>query len=56
MDIETTLARASLTRVERRDPYKIFHRTKVADLARLAPALRLEDLLSAGWESRAPRC
>ncbi|MGZ5957749.1 MAG: M13 family metallopeptidase [Myxococcaceae bacterium] len=39
MDIETTLARASLTRVERRDPYAIFHRKTVAELGKLAPAL-----------------
>ena len=38
MDIETTLARASLTRVERRDPYNVFHRMKVAELNKLAPS------------------
>ncbi len=38
MDIETALARATLTRVERRDPYKVFHRVQVAELERLAPA------------------
>jgi len=38
MDIETALARASLTRVERRDPYKIFHRRPAGDLDKLAPA------------------
>jgi len=38
MDIETALAKASLTRVERRDPYKIFHRMRVSELQQLAPA------------------
>ncbi|HUI84075.1 MAG TPA: M13 family metallopeptidase [Candidatus Binatia bacterium] len=37
MRIETAMAKASLTRVERRDPYKITHKMKVADLDRLAP-------------------
>ncbi len=37
MDIETGLAKASLTRVERRDPYKTKHIMKVADLKALAP-------------------
>src|SRR6185295_566854 len=38
MDIETALARATLTRVERRDPYKVFHRVPLAELEKLAPA------------------
>ena len=37
MRIETALAKASLTRVERRDPYKVTHKMKVADLKKLAP-------------------
>ncbi len=37
MRIETALANASLTRVERRDPYKTKHIMKVADLKSLAP-------------------
>jgi endothelin-converting enzyme/putative endopeptidase len=37
MRIETALAKASLTRVERRDPYKLKHKMKVADLSHLAP-------------------
>ena len=37
MRIETALAKASLTRVERRDPYKIKHIMKVAELKSLAP-------------------
>ena len=35
--IETALAKSSLTRVERRDPYKTKHIMKVADLKSLAP-------------------
>ncbi len=37
MRIETALAKASLTRVERRDPYKTKHIMKKADLNSLAP-------------------
>jgi len=37
MRIETALAKASLTRVDRRDPYKVTHKMKVADLNQLAP-------------------
>ncbi len=37
MRMETALAKASLTRVERRDPYKTKHIMKVADLKSLAP-------------------
>jgi endothelin-converting enzyme/putative endopeptidase len=35
--IETALAEASQTRVERRDPYKMLHKMKLADLTQLAP-------------------
>ncbi len=35
--IETVLAQASLTLVERRDPHKLVHKMKVADLMQLAP-------------------
>jgi putative endopeptidase len=38
MALETALARASLTRVERRDPYKLFHRMDRAQLKSLTPA------------------
>ncbi len=38
MDIETALAKASLTRVEKRDPYKLFHKMTRAQLAALTPA------------------
>ncbi|MBV9075577.1 MAG: M13 family metallopeptidase [Acidobacteria bacterium] len=37
MRMETALAQASLTRVERRDPYKRKNKMKVADLQALAP-------------------
>jgi len=37
MRLETALAKASLTRVERRDPHKLVHKMKVADLIQLAP-------------------
>ncbi len=35
--METALAKSSLTRVERRDPYKLKNKIKVADLEQLAP-------------------
>ena len=35
--LETRLARASMTRVERRDPEAVYHRMSLADLVRLAP-------------------
>jgi putative endopeptidase len=37
MRIETALAKASLTRVERRDPYKVYHKETLAGLAKAAP-------------------
>jgi len=42
MEIETALAKASLTRVERRDPYKLFHKMDRAALVALAPSF--------GWD------
>ena len=36
--VETTLAKASLTRVERRDPHKIYHMMTIAELSKIAPA------------------
>ena len=45
MRMETALAKASLTRVERRDPHKLVHKMKVAELAQLAPEFRLDGLL-----------
>jgi endothelin-converting enzyme/putative endopeptidase len=38
MAMETDLAKASLTRVEQRDPYKLKHKLTVAQLAALAPS------------------
>jgi endothelin-converting enzyme/putative endopeptidase len=38
LDIETALARATLTRVEQRDPHSIYHRLSVEKLAAMAPA------------------
>ena len=40
MRIETALATASLTRVERRDPYKLFHKMTRAELQALTPSFR----------------
>jgi putative endopeptidase len=37
MRMETAMAKASLTRVERRDPHNLVHKMKVADLSQLAP-------------------
>ncbi|MGD0669499.1 MAG: M13 family metallopeptidase [Bryobacteraceae bacterium] len=37
MAIETDLAKATLTRVERRDPYNLFHKLSRADFERLTP-------------------
>jgi endothelin-converting enzyme/putative endopeptidase len=38
MRIETALAKASLTRVDRRDPYKIYHHTAPSKLKKLVPS------------------
>jgi putative endopeptidase len=37
MRMETALAKASMTRVDRRDPYKLKHKMKFPELAQLAP-------------------
>ena len=37
MEIETALAKASLTRVERRDPYKLFHKVDFKGLQAITP-------------------
>ncbi|HEY4378931.1 MAG TPA: M13 family metallopeptidase [Acidobacteriaceae bacterium] len=39
MRIETALAKASLTRVDRRDPHKVYHKMTSAELHGLAPAI-----------------
>jgi putative endopeptidase len=37
--IETSLAKASLTRLDRRDPHKVYHRMSLAELAALTPSI-----------------
>jgi endothelin-converting enzyme/putative endopeptidase len=39
LKIETALATASLTRVQRRDPHKTYHKMTVAELAALSPSI-----------------
>jgi putative endopeptidase len=39
MRLETAMAKASMSRVDRRDPHKLVHKMKVADLSQLAPNL-----------------
>ncbi len=39
MRIETALAKASLTQVDRRDPHKIYHKMTIAELRALSPAI-----------------
>ncbi len=46
MKIETALANASLTRVERRNPYNEYHPMKIAAIESLAPSLELGAYLS----------
>jgi putative endopeptidase len=41
MKIETALAKVSLTRVERRDPYNTYHPMKIEQVEGLAPALEI---------------
>jgi putative endopeptidase len=43
--METTLAKASLTRVERRDPYKLFHKLDRDQLRALTPDFAWDDYL-----------
>jgi len=45
MRIETALAKASLTRVERRNPYNLSHKMTVAALSRIAPAFEWKSYL-----------
>ena len=37
MRLETAMAKASMSRVDRRDPHKLVHKMKVAELSQLAP-------------------
>ena len=43
MDIETALAKASLTRVELRDPHNLFHKMTAAQLGQLTPSFHWSD-------------
>jgi putative endopeptidase len=47
LEIETALAKTSLTRVEKRDPYRIYNRMKIAELDKLTPSFRWEEYLAA---------
>ena len=47
MAIETSLAKGSLTRVEKRDPYKIYHKMSAADLQKLTPSFDWSSYLKA---------
>ncbi len=47
MAIETALAKASLTRVEQRDPYKLFHKMTPAELQALTPSFHWENYFAA---------
>jgi endothelin-converting enzyme/putative endopeptidase len=47
MAIETALAKASLTRVERRDPHKVYHKMSVADFQKLTPSFDWQRFLAA---------
>jgi endothelin-converting enzyme/putative endopeptidase len=47
MEIETALAKASLTLVERRDPYKLFHKMKLKGLQALTPGFDWREYLKA---------
>jgi putative endopeptidase len=40
MAIETDLAKGSLTRVEKRDPYKLFHKMTLAEVQELTPSFQ----------------
>ncbi len=48
MRIETALARASLTRVELRDPHKTYHKMAVQKLQKISPSFRWDEYLTAG--------
>jgi endothelin-converting enzyme/putative endopeptidase len=52
--IETALAGASLTLVERRDPYKIYHRKSLQELAELAPGFDWQALFDGTGLDPAP--
>ncbi|HXJ42405.1 MAG TPA: M13 family metallopeptidase, partial [Bryobacteraceae bacterium] len=43
--LETALAKASLTRVEQRDPYKLFHKMSRAELQKITPSFQWDRYL-----------
>ncbi len=45
MKIETALANASLTRVERRNPYNLYHPMKIGEIDALVPELQIDRYL-----------
>ena len=47
MDIETALAKASLTRVEKRDPYKLYHKMPRAQLQKATPSFQWANYIDA---------
>src|SRR5882762_4425988 len=54
MSIETALAKASLTRVDKRDPYKLFHRLTAAQLQALTPSFRWDTYFAAAQTPATP--
>ncbi|HEX4824524.1 MAG TPA: M13 family metallopeptidase [Candidatus Polarisedimenticolaceae bacterium] len=48
MRIETALAKVTLTRVEKRDPYKIYHHTTIPELKKMVPSMNW-DAYFQGW-------
>ena len=47
MKVETDLAKASMDRVERRDPNKVYHKMTVAQLQKLSPAFAWNEYFAA---------
>ena len=47
MSMETALAKASLTQVEKRDPYKLFHKMTLAQLKAATPSFNWDQYLAA---------
>src|SRR5262249_24715342 len=54
MAIETALAKASMTRVERRDPKKRYNRMTLAELSELTPAFPWKAYLADGGAASVP--
>src|ERR1700680_3834014 len=52
MEIETALAKASLTRVDKRDPYKLFHKVDVKGLRAMAPEFNWDSYLKTAGLAR----